>query len=139
MAGKKGRSGRKPKSQNRQNTEMILAETAPHAAGYLRTVVKGLLGTYIKITYKKNGDRIEEVDMPVPADPVRVDTCKYVVNQDLGMPKQRQEISGTQKIDLNINPQELTDEQLAVIAATNIIHNARNGSAGIVKTEASPS
>ncbi len=137
MAGKKGRSGRKPKSQNRQNTEMILAETAPHAAGYLRTVAKGELGTYTKITYRKNGDRIEEPNLPLPADPIRVDTCKYVVNQDLGMPKQRQEISGTQKIDLHINPQELTDEQLAVIAATNIIHNARNGSDRTIKAEAS--
>ncbi len=53
---------------------------------------------------------------------------------------ERQEVTGEggKAIKLDITPQELTDEQLAVIAATSIINNARNGSDRVTKTEASP-
>ena len=131
MAGKKGRSGRKPKSLNRSNAIGILAETSPHAAGYLRTVAKGELGTYEKVTMKKSGDVITEI-LPMSADPVRVDTCKYVINQDLGMPRQRQEVTATQKIDMTVR--ELTDEELGVIAAERIIANACRSSTGTAAT-----
>lgn len=94
MAGKKGRSGRKKKSINAKNAKMTLAETSPHAAAYLKIVAKGELGTFTRIITKKNGDIIEEPDQPIPADPVRVDVCKYVINQDLGMPKQKVEATG---------------------------------------------
>lgn len=52
---------------------------------------------------------------------------------------ERQEVTGEggKAIKLDITPQELTDEQLAVIAATTIIHNARNGSDRTSKAEAS--
>ena len=72
MPGVKGRSGRKSLSTNRQNTQMILAETSPKAAGYLREVSSGI----------------------TKGDPIRVDVCKYIINQDLGMPKAKTELTG---------------------------------------------
>ena len=73
MAGKKGRSGRKPKSLLRQQTELKIAETSPYAAQYLASVARGEIAK---------------------SDPVRVDVCKYIINQDLGMPKQKTELTG---------------------------------------------
>lgn len=93
MAGKKGRSGRKPKSLLVDRTDQTIKDGAMDAAKYLVNVARGDLGTYTRITTKKNGDIIEEV-LPISADQVRVETCKYIVNQTVGMPKQRQEISG---------------------------------------------
>ena len=61
-------SGRKPKSTNRANAEMTLAETSPHAAAYLQKVVTG------------------EIRKPSAA---RIDVCKYILNQDLGVPRQK--------------------------------------------------
>ena len=90
MAGKKGRSGRKPRSVHRMAALTILIETSPHAAQYLRDVAKGIMGTYTETITKKSGDIIVRT-LPIPADPVRVDVCKYVINQDLGMPRQKVE------------------------------------------------
>ena len=47
---------------------MTLAESSPHAAAYLRKVGMG------------------EVRKPNPA---RIDVCKYIINQDLGAPRQK--------------------------------------------------
>lgn len=69
-------SGRKPKSVNRAQTEMIIAETSPNAAGYLRDIANG----------------------GVKADPVRVDVCKYLINQEIGAPRQRAEINNTGEV-----------------------------------------
>ncbi len=79
MAGVKGKSGRKCKSQNRNNTEKTLAETSPAAAAYLREVVTGKV---------------------LKPNPIRVDTCKYVINQDIGAPTQRAEIKTSGGIEL---------------------------------------
>ncbi len=96
MAGKKGRSGRKPRSVHRMAALTILIETSPHAAQHLRDVAKGLLGTYTETTTRKNGDVVTQT-LPIPADPVRVDVCKYVINQDLGMPRQKIEFDYTKE------------------------------------------
>ncbi len=75
MPGVKGRSGRKPKSTLRRLTQHTIAETSPYAASYLRDVAKGI------------------IDKP---DSARIDVCKYMINQDCGMPRQKSEISGVE-------------------------------------------
>jgi len=68
---------RKPKSQNRAQTELILSESSPDAARWLALGANG--------TYKKPSS-------------VRVDVCKYIINKDLGMPRQKQELAGGLKL-----------------------------------------
>ncbi len=60
--------GRKAKSDNRAQTERTLLDSAPWAAEHLNLISQG---------------RIEK------PNPVRVDVCKYVVNQCLGSPTQK--------------------------------------------------
>jgi len=85
MCGVKGKSGRKPLSQHRQNTIQLITETSPKAAAYLRGVITG----------------DEEPNT------ARIDACKYIINQDLGMPKQRQELSGPDGGAINLSWAEL--------------------------------
>lgn len=47
---------------------MTLAESSPHAAAYLKKVAMG------------------EIKKPSAA---RIDVCKYIINQDLGAPRQK--------------------------------------------------
>lgn len=66
-------AGRKPCTQNKAAAQQIIKETAPAAAGYLRKVSTGEIKR---------------------ANALRVDVCKYLINQAIGAPKQRNEISG---------------------------------------------
>ncbi len=86
-------SGRKKRTRNQTNTKLRLSESAPFAASYLMMVASGDLGTYCKITTDKDG-KVTSITLPNPADPVRVDACKYIINQDIGAPRQRTEITG---------------------------------------------
>ncbi len=70
---------RKAKSEHRAQTEQILAESSPTAARWLALVSNG--------TYKK----------PSTA---RIDVCKYIINQDLGMPKQKTILAGDKESPL---------------------------------------
>ncbi len=78
MAGVKGKSGRKKMSVHRHNTINIITETSPLASAYLKRVVKG-----------------EE-----KANPARIDACKYIINQDLGLPKARAEVFSTKDLSV---------------------------------------
>lgn len=69
MAGN-ANSGRRPKSESRAKTLMTIAETAPKAARMLADYIDG----------------------KVKMDNTLIEACKYMINQDCGMPKQRQEI-----------------------------------------------
>lgn len=71
-----GKTGRKPKSVLRATTLAILAESSPDAARWLALVSNG--------TYKKPSS-------------VRVDVCKYIINQDIGQPTAK--VAG--KLDVN--------------------------------------
>ncbi len=59
---------RKPKSNCRAITESTLAQSAPWAAEHLNLISQG------------------KIEKP---NPVRVDVCKYVINQCLGAPTQK--------------------------------------------------
>ena len=72
MSGVKGKSGRKPKSYHRQQTTLIIAETSPKAALYLKNVVIG----------------------DVKPESAIIDTCKFIINQDIGSPTQKTILSG---------------------------------------------
>ncbi len=65
-------SGRKPKSELRKETAQCIAESSPYAAKYLKEVANGTS----------------------PANSARIDACKYIINQDIGAPRQRTEITG---------------------------------------------
>ena len=65
-------AGRKPCNQNKAAAEQVIKETAPAAAVYLKEIA--------------NGERMPDKD--------RIDVCKYLINQAIGMPKQRQEVTG---------------------------------------------
>ena len=93
-------SGRKPKSHNRRNTQLTIAETSPQAAAYLREVAEGNAPPLKRTITRKNGDVIEEEMWG--GDSIRVDVCKYIINQDIGMPKGRTEVTGP-----NGGPQKL--------------------------------
>ncbi len=86
MTGNKN-SGRKPKTHLRAETIRILAETSPKATAYLRDVVEGKVPPLLKTFTRKDGTVVEE---QIPGEnPIKVDVCKYVINQDLGMPTQK--------------------------------------------------
>jgi len=72
MAGVKGRSGRKKKSISRRTTMQTLTDTSPRAARYLKQVI----------------------DNEATPNWAIIDVCKYVINQDLGSPRQRHEHTG---------------------------------------------
>jgi len=78
MAGVKGRSGRKPKSYHRQQTEMIIAEGSPKAIRYLMDIAEGKTKPVF----------------------LRMEACKYIVNHDIGLPKARAEIFNTDKLSV---------------------------------------
>ncbi len=86
MAGNKN-SGRKPKTHLRAQTIRILAETAPKASAYLRDVVEGKIPPFVK-TYTRKDGTIVKAEEP-GENPIKVDVCKYVINQDLGTPTQK--------------------------------------------------
>ncbi len=65
-------AGRKRKTVQRQATMQTLTDTSPHCAKYLRDVV----------------------DKKEPPNWAIIDVCKYVINQDLGSPRQRHEHTG---------------------------------------------
>lgn len=65
-------AGRKPKTFQRETTMKMLTDTSPRAARYLREVV----------------DRVATPNWAI------IDVCKYVINQDLGSPRQRHEHTG---------------------------------------------
>ena len=77
MAGVKGKSGRKPLSTLRRITEQIISETSPKAAQYLRDVATGVAK---------------------PPDPARIDTCKFIINQDIGAPTQKIKVNEKGKV-----------------------------------------
>ena len=69
MAGKKGKSGRKPKSLETAHTNLSIGEAGSDAAEYIKKIVKGEEG--------------------IKVDPVRLDSCWKVIYQLLGKPPQR--------------------------------------------------
>lgn len=76
--GKKGRSGRKPMSHNRNNTQLTIAETSPKAARYL-------------------ADVLAKVENPNPSI---IEVCKYIIDQDLGRPTQKTILAGDKEAPL---------------------------------------
>ena len=68
MSGVAGRSGRKPKSMQRATTSRIITDASPTAALYLKMVSLG------------------KVKRP---SPIRVEVCRYIVDQDIGRATQR--------------------------------------------------
>jgi len=64
--------GRKPKTFQRATTIRQLIDASPVAARYLRAVL----------------DKTEQPNWAI------IDVCKYVINQDLGTPRQRMEHTG---------------------------------------------
>ena len=100
MSGVKGRSGRKPKSIITRDTARILKEATPTAAAYLKDVSRGIAPPLKRTTTRKNGDvTVEEM---WGGDSIRVDVCKYIINQDLGMPRQKQEVIGDHKVTVKV-------------------------------------
>jgi len=85
-------SGRKPKTQLRAATEQIITETSPMAMAYLRDVANGAIPDKKEVLFTKSGAIIERYVSAV--DPIRVDVCKYIINQDIGAPRQRTELTG---------------------------------------------
>ncbi|HEX74866.1 MAG TPA: hypothetical protein G4N93_06985 [Dehalococcoidia bacterium] len=65
-------AGRKAKTVQRATTQRILTDASPKAAAYLTEVIKG----------------------KVKPEWGKIDVCKYVINQDLGAPRQKMEHTG---------------------------------------------
>jgi hypothetical protein len=101
MFGIKGRSGRKHKTELQDSVAVILTYTAPRAARLLRDYIEGK----IKI------------------DSLQLDAIKYVINQAIGAPRQRQEIIEDNKLDIIVtyvprpDYQELPNTSLTAIEA----------------------
>ena len=106
MAGNKN-SGRKPKTHLRAQTIRILAETAPKASAYLRDVVEGKIPPFVK-TYTRKDGTIVEAEEP-GENPIKVDVCKYVINQDLGTPTQK---------DVGKGEGQVTNTQINIIVSS---------------------
>jgi hypothetical protein len=68
MSGTKGHSGRKPMTLLRAITQQLIAETSPEAMKYLKRVALG--------------------DVKRPGQ-LRVEVCRYIVDQDVGRATQR--------------------------------------------------
>ena len=94
--------GRPKKDTETRTVQRIIENTAPKAAEYLQGVTEG--------KEKPNS--------------ARIDVCKYLINQSIGMPKQRQELTGEDGNDIilkviydqrnNGTPQEPTPETGAI-------------------------
>ena len=93
--------GRKPLTWLRSETIKLLNETAPIAMKFLRDV----------LTSK------------VPANQVRVDVAKFVINQAVGMATQRQEIISKPMVSIN----NITIDALDMAKALHEIEQARIG------------
>ena len=72
--------GRKPKNILRSETMQLLAETSPRAAKYLQGV--------------SDGKELPNRD--------RIDVCKYIIDQDVGRPTQKTELTGAAGGDIVI-------------------------------------
>ncbi len=70
--------GRKRKSDNRALTLQTLSEASPWCAEHLKLVAQGLIET----------------------NSYRMDACKYIINQDLGMPRQKNETAVSGRIEV---------------------------------------
>lgn len=108
MAGN-ANSGRKSKTLLTRDTTQLIGETAPDAVRYLQDAIRGNLGTITKTVYRKSGEILTTEEVPVQTDSSRVEACKYIINQFMGMPKQRQDIdisaeSGSGVTFMFINP-----------------------------------
>lgn len=73
-------SGRKKHTHAKGEAQNIIKENAPAAAGYLRDVANGK-------------------EKP---DSNRIDVCKYLINQAIGMPKQRNENENTGEVKITV-------------------------------------